>query len=133
MNDNDELRKELNEAKERIRKLERPSINDYKSEGTTLILAIFLGLFGIMGIGHMYVGRKKRGVLILVGGLFLIWALFMLVVGASMIYGSTPLAGNIAIANSFVPVYLIPFIGLYIWQIINARKLCKMYNERLEK
>ena len=132
-NEDDNLRKELDEAKERIKKLERPSINDYKSEGTTLILSIFLGLFGVMGIGHMYIGRKKRGALILIGGLFLIWALVMLTVGASMLYESTPLAGYIATANSFVPIYLIPFFGLYIWQIINARKLCKVFNEALER
>lgn len=133
MNNEDNLRKELDEAKERIKNLERPSINDYKSQGTTLVLSIFLGLVGILGIGHIYVGKKKHGAIILVGGLFLVWAMLMLTIGASMIYGSTPLAGYVATASNFVPVYLIPFLGLYVWQIVNARKQCKYYNEHLEK
>ncbi|WP_428323713.1 hypothetical protein [Nitrosopumilus sp.] len=131
--EDEDLRKELDEAKERIKNLERPSVNDYKSQGTTLVLSILLGLIGILGIGHIYVGKKKRGVLILVGGLFLVWIILMLTVGAAMIYGSTPLAGYIATANSFVPLYLIPFLALYIWQIIDSKKQCKAYNEALEK
>ena len=130
---NRDLRKELDEAKERIKNLERPSVNDYKSQGTTLLLSILLGFLGILGIGHIYLGRKKRGILLFVGGLFLIWSILMLTVGATMLYGSTPLAGYVTTANNFVPVYLIPYLGLYIWQIIDAKRKCQYYNEYLER
>jgi hypothetical protein len=30
---------------------------NYESEGTTLVLALILGIFGINGVGHIYVGK----------------------------------------------------------------------------
>ena len=131
--DNDEIKKELEDAKERIRNLERPSINEFKSEGTALVLSIILGLFGLLGIGHIYIGKKRRGVLILVGGLFLAFALFMLTVGVSLLYSNYMPMEVATVTSNFIPVYFIPFLGLYIWQIVDARRKCRMYNEYLEK
>jgi len=34
----------------------------HKDESTTLILSIILGLIGLPGIGHMYVGKVGKGV-----------------------------------------------------------------------
>ena len=42
--------------------------NHYKSEGTTLVLSMFFGLLGYMGIGHRYVGNVKRSIVILYAG-----------------------------------------------------------------
>ncbi|HJU80004.1 MAG TPA: hypothetical protein VJ599_10630, partial [Nitrososphaeraceae archaeon] len=43
----------------------------YKSPGTTALIAFLGGLFALPGIGHMYVGKVKKGILILIGGLIL--------------------------------------------------------------
>ena len=40
-------------------------MNRYKSEGTTLALSLFIGLLGVMGVGHRYVGNVKRSLVIL--------------------------------------------------------------------
>lgn len=45
-----------------------------KSESTTLVLSIILGLFGIQGIGHIYAGKVGKGVGILIGS-FILFAL----------------------------------------------------------
>jgi len=85
----------------------------YKSEGTTLILAILLGLFGFCGIGHMYVGRIGRGVGILIG----VWVLYA-IGGATLFI----LIGIPFVIGGFI---------LFIWQIIDARNLCQEYNNYL--
>ena len=87
---------------------------EFKSEGTTLVLSIILGLFGLCGVGHMYVGQVGKGVGILIGGLVL------LIVGmATILFG-------VGI------VFIIIFIALFIWQIVDSRKQCFYYNEYLE-
>ena len=86
-----------------------------KSEGTTLILSILLGLVTIQGIGHMYVGKIGKGVVILIVGLVLGvtgWATIWIGVGA---------------------IFLIGNFILFIWQIIDSRNLCRQYNDYLSK
>ena len=83
---------------------------EWKSEGTTLILTIILGIFGLGGIGHIYLGMIGRGILILVVGIILI---------------------VVTIATFFVGlIILIPFA---IWVIYDARKNCKYYNDHLQQ
>lgn len=85
----------------------------YKSEGTALVLAIVLGLFGLCGIGQMYAGRIGRGV----GILFGVWILY-----------------GIGVATLYILIGIAFLIGgliLFIWQIFDARNLCKQYNDYL--
>jgi len=77
----------------------------YKDESTTLILSIVLGLIGLPGIGHMYVGKVGSGVGILIGSWILI------------------IVGVVTMGIGLI-IYLI----LFIWQIINSRNLCRQYN-----
>lgn len=39
-----------------------------------IIIALFLGLVGLMGMGHLYIGRKKEGVIIMLSSFVLIGA-----------------------------------------------------------
>ena len=95
------------------RSIERPA--GWKSEGTTLILAIILGILGLSGVGHLYLGVIGRGVGILIGGLVL------LIVGTIT---------TIFFVGIFI---LIAYIPLFIWQIIDARRLCRQYNDYYEE
>ncbi len=83
---------------------------EWKSEGTTLILTIILGIFGFGGIGHIYLGNITRGIVILIVGI-------VLLVISAVTFG----IGLIA---------LIPFA---IWVVFDARKQCKYYNDQLER
>ena len=83
---------------------------EWKSEGTTLILTIILGIFGFGGIGHIYLGNITRGIVILIVGIILL-------VVAIVTFG----IGFIV---------LIPFA---IWVVFDARKQCKHYNDHLEQ
>ena len=95
------------------RGMERPM--GWKSESTTLLLSIILGCLCISGAGHLYLGVIGRGVGILIGGLVLI------------ILGFATIMIGVGI------VFLIAYIPLFIWQIIDSRKLCRQYNDYYEK
>jgi len=83
---------------------------EWKSEGTTLILTIVLGIFGFGGIGHIYLGNITRGIVILVVGIILLLvAVFSMGIGL---------------------IILIPFA---IWVVFDARSKCKFYNDYLEQ
>jgi len=83
---------------------------EWKSEGTTLILTIILGIFGFGGIGHIYLGNITRGIVILIVGIILLLvAVFTFGIGL---------------------IVLIPFA---IWVVFDARKQCKYYNDHLEQ
>ena len=87
---------------------QRPA--EWKSEGTTLILTIILGIFGFGGIGHIYLGNISRGITILIVGIILlIISIFTFGIGL---------------------IVLIPFA---IWVVFDARKQCKYYNDHLEQ
>jgi TM2 domain-containing membrane protein YozV len=87
---------------------QRPA--QWKSEGTTLILTIVLGLFGLGGIGHIYLGNITRGIVILIVGIIL-----LVVAAVTMGIGL---------------IILIPFA---IWVVFDSRKQCKHYNDHLEQ
>lgn len=92
---------------------------EWKSESVTLLLSILLGLFGIQGVGHMYVGKIGKGIVILIGSIVLfIIAIALTVTGIGAIIG--------------IPL-IIMYIVMFIWQILDARKLCQQYNEHLER
>ena len=82
-----------------------------KNEGNATVLAVILGVFGILGIGHMYIGKIGKGVGYLVLGFIL------LIVG---------------IATLFIFVGIIFLLGyfiVFIIHIIGLRNDCKDFNE----
>ncbi len=89
----------------------------YKSPGTAALIAFIGGLFGLPGIGHIYVGKVGKGIGILILGL-VIYA-FMVI----SILGFSPVGFLIAI------VYLI----LLIWQIFSARGNAKKFNKSVKE
>jgi len=112
-----QARKEQSTANQQNSRLVRPV--EWKSESITLLLSILLGLFGIQGVGHMYVGKVGKGVVILIGSLVLIViAVLLTMTGIGAIIG--------------IPL-IIAYIVMFIWQIIDARKLCFQYNDHLER
>jgi len=144
----DKLKDELGRAEEKIEKMQEKieeqekittSIKHYKSEGITLVLSIVLGLMGLMGIGHIYVGKVKRGIAILVGGI-MIWVVVFIPIGfLSVLEESQEMSEMDMMAQMFGPMFAALIIGaiagfvLFIWQILNARSLCRDYNLYCEK
>lgn len=88
---------------------------EWKSESATLLLSILLGLFGIAGVGHMYVGQVGKGVGILIVGLLIF------------------VIGIVTLIILIGVVVLILYIPFFIWQVMDSRKLCREYNDYMEK
>ena len=125
------------------------NIDDYKityrlkSQRAALSLAVILGLLGLGGIGHMFIGQILRGVVILLSMLsvFAIMGVFLF---GDLISLYTPIANLISIYGEFeertyalfsiigVPIILyFVGVGIYFWQIYDVIKLCKKYNNNL--
>jgi len=140
-----EIKKELGTTTEKIESMEKKleeqektttSIKHYKSESTTLVLSIVVGLMGIMGVGHIYLGRIRRGVIILIIG-FSSWVAIFIPIGILGLLGNLEESSDdptaiIAVFVGFAVVGIGVFV-LFIWQILNSRKLCKEYNEYFDK
>lgn len=143
--DVDQLKAELEKAGEKMSEMEEKiieqqkraiSMSKAKNEGITLVLSIVVGLMGIMGVGHIYLGRVRRGVIILIIGIAS-WSAFFIPFAILGVMGELEEEPSdpsilIGIIGGLIGVGIGVFI-LFIWQVINSRKLCKEYNEHLEK
>jgi hypothetical protein len=127
------------------------SYNSYKSEGTSLVLSLFFGLFGFMGIGHRYVGNVRRSIAILYLGWAMMIAPFVFYFGVIMAayqqivsqsgYMPTLPANNLeAMSRLFmtgffflIPVgFVIGYFVFFIWQIFDARNQTRKFNEFMD-
>ncbi len=92
------------EGKKRIlQAMKVPTPETYKNLRTAMLLSI------IPGIGHIYIGKKVKGILILIIEFFFSVYIFSSLVSPSLIG----------------PLALIGFWAIWIWQIFNLRKLAK--------
>src|SRR6267378_2360549 len=96
-----------------------------KNEDLTLALSIILGLVGLAGISQIYLNKVAKGIGIMIISFILI---------GSIIYFISPQMPetefNIPIAkSSFLIVASVGYLGLYVYQIFDARKLCLTYNK----
>jgi len=82
-----------------------------KNESTTLFLALVFGLFGFLGIGHIYIGKTGNGIILLIVG----WILLGMG-GATMIFGV-----------GFI--FLLLYLAIFIHQILSARDDAKKFND----
>jgi TM2 domain-containing membrane protein YozV len=113
-----------------------------KSEAGAAILAVALGFIGILGAGHLYVGKVRKGLILLFVGLIL-----GLISSLSFIVGFFSLPFLIPYETFLEPiipswiVYLVAaaiisgltYFGLWIWQSFDAYKAAQQYNEELAR
>ena len=136
----DKFKEELGENNEKIEEKiddkQKTSVSvNYKSKRKTLVLSVVVGLLGFMGVGHIYLGRVRRGIIILIIAP-LSWT--MIFISFAMLGLLDELEEDVMVAVFGVlgGIEIVLGIGLFvlfIWQILNSRKLCKEYNEYLEK
>jgi len=86
---------------------------EWKSPALAAILALVFGFFILMGIGHLYVGRVKKGITIMIIGLMF---LPLGIITGAFTYG----IGFFAI----IPLWL----AFLVWQTLDAYNLAKEYN-----
>jgi len=127
------LRAELAEYKNIVAHLKQRPVRmnnslHYKSEHLTLVLAVVLGLISLQGVGHIYLGKVAKGVGILALSL-LLFATWISYVTGAITKDSIPQFVHFY----FLPVVAMSYLGLYIFQILDSRKLCDSYNEYISE
>ena len=105
----------------------RPEWIREKDPNITLILALIPGLFGLMGIGHLYIGKIARGILFLLIGL-IIGPIFAGGIYLLIMEGVMPDPIDLLIAGGFlILIIAIVLIG----STIDAYEQAKTYNHVL--
>ncbi|MEM1607076.1 MAG: zinc ribbon domain-containing protein [Candidatus Bathyarchaeia archaeon] len=103
-----------------------------KNTGLAAVLALVFGIFGLWGVGHIYVGKVGKGLAILVLGIVLQWILgffvfFGMIFGGA--YGSRPFGLSLLLGGlTGLIIWALVTIALFIWQIYDAYRLAKYYN-----
>lgn len=110
-----------------------------KSQKTAILLAALLGVVGFLGIGHFYLGRLRRGIILLIGAWGLAGTGAFCLVAWTMCYMVIPPPGYPKVE---VPTYSLVFfaigvilllglVALWIWQIFDAKAACQNYNKQV--
>lgn len=110
----------------------------FKSERITVLLAALPGIVACLGIGHFYVGRFRRAVILLLGGWGLAGTAFFCFSAWSMCHMIIPPPGYSPIeppssSYAFLAGGIVSFLGLialWIWQIFNAKAACQNHNRQ---
>jgi len=112
------------------------AVISFKNGGVAFILAFFLGLFFFNGVGHMYIGKVRRGVGIMILGWIIYSILFIFLVSSFVpVFIQTYNSNNNDFSQSFFSISLfgaIYFIYLII-QAADANRLAKKFNRHLDK
>ena len=110
-----------------------PRIVESKNPGIAAVLALLLGIVGLWGIGHIYVGKIKRGIVLLVLGIVLV---IVAVVGFLGVLFAGALLGGVGGLFAGLGVGLLFFVIViagWIWQTYDAYKLAKRFNAYVEQ
>ena len=112
-------------------------ISNHKSKNkrNATVLAVVLGILGIGGIGHIYIGKIARGLGILFSNITVFVLSF-----SFFFFESLPIIDitwEVSEFFSFIELVLLSLFlintGIFIWQIIDVRKLAKKYNDHFGK
>ena len=101
----------------------------YKSPGTAALIAFIGGLFGLVGIGHIYVGKVLEGIIFLICSL-VIYALLVFNIFFSGFSVGLSVSNNVNPVPFMMIIFgAIGYFGFWLWQIFDARNLAKKFNE----
>jgi len=110
---------------------------ELKSEGTALVLAILLGLFGLWGIGQIYCSRIGRGIGMLIFGLVIIGSIWGFTIAFydmsfSNILEDVENPGETGGLFLILLAFGIVYFGFFLYQIYDAKDLAREWNEYVE-
>ena len=94
----------------------------YKNESTAILLAFFLGVFGLYGIGHMYATALGRGFVVFFAGAILEVLGWVFLLAALADNGLWILLAGLELCG---------LLAFWIWQIFDARAVCRRHNKGL--
>lgn len=106
------------------------TIMESKSPGIAALLGLLIGI-GVFGIGHIYVGRIRRGIVLLVVSL----AIHVPLVMAAVLLIPSLFLSRETFGALFIGIVVLGLVnlGLWIWQGYDAYKLAKQFNEHVRQ
>ena len=104
--------------------LSRYVIVQYKSPGIAVVLALVFGIFGLAGVGHIYVGKVSKGLSLIIIGVIL----------GVLTWGSF-ITGFLTFGFGFVAsaIFGLMLFVLCVWQIYDAYVLANLFNRRVQE
>ena len=106
------------------------TVTESKNPGVAALLAFFVGI-GLFGIGHVYVGRIGRGLVLLVISIVIHIPLFLGFVALPLsVFVSASAFGGWFIAVVF---FGLVNLALWVWQTYDAYKLAKQFNAHVQQ
>ena len=129
----------------------------FKNGGVAFILAFFFGLFLFNDVGHMYIGKVRRGAGIMLLGWFiysivLLFTIFTMGLDIDRIYESYSVANEVvpglsdttvssnnlnfeylAPALPLIFIFTLVYLTFWIVQAADANRLAKKFNRHLDK
>jgi len=105
-----------------IHQNDKEKTSGLKSEDTTLLFSVVLGLISLHGIGHIYNHKIVRGIGLLVLSLSI--STFAVLYFLGIIKDVIPTI----LHAFFIPVLVGAYFGLYAFQILDSRRQCAAYN-----
>ena len=105
-------------------------MTESKNPGVAALLAFFVGI-GLFGVGHVYVGKIGRGVVLLVVSIILHVPLVFGIVSLPF----TALYGAAVFGGWFIAVVFLGLVNLalWVWQTYDAYKLAKQFNAHVQQ
>ncbi|MQF69370.1 hypothetical protein FIM12_03425 [SAR202 cluster bacterium AD-804-J14_MRT_500m] len=99
-----------------VRQLPSPPVGQ-RNAGLFVLLNVFTGFIGILGIGQLINGRVAKGLFFLISGglIYVISVVFLFLFGG---------LGNI--------IWLLLYLPLWIWSVVNVNNAVREYNNRSE-
>ncbi|MEE9339592.1 MAG: hypothetical protein V3U87_16075 [Methylococcaceae bacterium] len=106
-----------------------------KNKINATILAVVLGIFGLGGIGHIYIGKiaKGFGILISMITISLVNVISFFLEPLAIIDITWEVPGPFSFIELIIVLLAFVGLGIFIWQIIDVRKLTKKYNDHFSK
>jgi TM2 domain-containing membrane protein YozV len=105
-------------------------VTESKNPGVAALLAFFVGI-GLFGIGHIYVGRIGRGLVLLVISVGIRILLFLGLVALPL----SVLVRASAFGGWFMLVVVLGLVNLalWVWQTYDAYRLAKQFNAHVQQ
>lgn len=110
------------ESTSKIPQANKEKVVRTKSEDTTLLFSVVLGLVSLHGIGHIYIRKIAKGIGLLILSLSLSSLSVLYTLG--IIKDSIPPFLHVY----FIPILIGGYFGLYAFQILDSRRQCAAYN-----
>lgn len=106
-----------------------------KNKNNATVLAVVLGILGLGGIGHIYIGKiaKGFGILISMITISLMSVISFFLEPLAIIDITWEVPGPFSLIELIIVLLAFVGLGIFIWQIVDVRKLTKKYNDHFSK